>query len=133
MRLPRRYARAIPVAILLAAAAVAGPVCTCQRAENVEAKKRLLKALPPDPHVKAADDKIAVDNLDDVANMKRVVHMDSAEIAARLKSFTFNSTGDMTFSRANVPGLKSAEKTKMVQAENGDFAVDTVTGDGSEM
>src|ERR1041384_887694 len=133
MRSSRRYARAIPVAVLLVAAAIAGPVCTCQRAENIEAKKRLSKPAPPDPHVKAADDKIAVDKLDDVANMKRVVHMDSVEAAARLKSFAFASQGDMTFSRGGVPGLKSSEKTKLVQADNGDFAVDTVTGDGSEM
>ena len=119
------------VVVLVAAAAL--PVCTCQRTENVEAKKRLSKPAPPDPHVKAADDKIDVDSLTDPAVMKRVVHMDGTEVAARLKGFSFTSNGDMTFGRGAGTGIRSHEKTRMVQASNGDFAVDVTTGDGSEM
>ncbi len=125
--------RRAPLAFLLVAAAIAGPVCTCQRQENIDAKKRMQKPAPPDPHVKAADDKIDVDKLTDPDVMRRVVHMDGTEIAARLKSFSFNSSGQMTFGRGAVPGVRSAEKTRMVQSDNGDFAVDTTTGDGSEM
>lgn len=119
------------VVVLVGAAAL--PVCTCQRAENIEAKKRLSKPAPPDPHVKAADDKIDVDKLTDPAVMKRVVHMDGTEVAARLKSFAFTSNGDMTFGRGEGTGIRSHEKTRMVQAANGDFAVEVTTGDGSEM
>src|SRR4051812_29706268 len=91
--------RIVPLAALLAAAALAGPMCTCQRAENIEAKKRLSKTAPPDPHVKAADDKIDVDKLDAPAVMKRVTHREGQEIAARLKSFAFNPTADLSLSR----------------------------------
>jgi hypothetical protein len=122
-----------PFAAALFAVAVAGPVCVCQRAENVEAKARLSKPAPPDPHVKAADDKIDVDKLEDPDAMRRVVHMEGTEIAARLKSFAFNGTGEMQFGRGAVPGVRSMEKTRMEQSSSGDFAVDTVTGDGSEM
>lgn len=114
--------------------------CTCQRAENIEAKQRLSKPAPPNPHVKAADEKIDVENLTDPTVMRRVVDMEGAEIAARLKSFRFDSKGDLNFSRGG-GGLKSAETTRMLQGlpraggdeASGDFGVELTTGDGSEM
>ena len=75
---------------------------------------------------------IDVDKLTDPAVMKRVVHMDGTEVAARLKSFAFTSNGDMTFGRGEGTGIRSHEKTRMVQAGNGDFGVEVTTGDGSE-
>ncbi|HEY4223664.1 MAG TPA: hypothetical protein VGO62_20045 [Myxococcota bacterium] len=125
-----------PLLALLAAVAASGAVCTCQRAENIEAKKRLSKPAPPDPHVKAADDKIDVDKLTDPVVMERVVRMDGSEIAARLKSFSFASTGELTFSRGDdgsIGKVRSFEKTKLVQDPRGNFAVDVTTGDQSEM
>jgi hypothetical protein len=124
--------RKLPLVFLLVGVAAAGAVCTCQRAENIEAKQRLSKPAPPDPHVKAADDKIDVDKLEDPAVMKRVVHMEGQEIAARLKSFSWQSTGELVFTRGEGARVRSFEKTRMQQADNGDFAVETTTGDGSE-
>lgn len=115
--------------------------CTCQREENIQAKERLSKPAPPNKHVLAADDKIDVDALDKKEVMKRVVHMEGTEIAARLKSFKFESRGELSLARGEAGGLRSAETTRMVQGPprsgddeaSGDFAVEVKTGDASEM
>ena len=116
--------------------------CTCQRAENIEAKQWLKRPAPPDPRVKAAEENIDVDNLTDPKVLRRVIDMDGTEIAARLRSFRFDSTGDLAFSRGASSGaLKSAETTRVLQGRprvggdqaSGDFAVEVKTGDGSEM
>src|SRR5690606_17794186 len=67
----------------------------------------------------------------DAKKLQRVCRMDGGEIAARLGSFTFTSTGELSFGR-DAAVVRSAEKTKVVQAKNGDFGVEVVTGDGSE-
>src|SRR6476620_2390744 len=99
--------------VLLALSIVGFSSCTCQRAENIEAKERLSKPAPPNPHVLAADDKIDAENLTSADVMKRVVNMEGTEIAARLKSFRFDSHGDLSFTRGE-GGLKSAETTRML-------------------
>jgi hypothetical protein len=125
--------------VVLGSAGLVGavsPSCTCQRQENIEAKERLSKPAPPDPHVKAADEKINVDNLTDAAVMSRVARMEGQEIAARLGSFSMTSEANLSFGRGPVDGgskVRSGEKTRMVQSSNGDFAVELTTGDGSEM
>jgi hypothetical protein len=127
-------------AVLAVLSWVAVSSCTCQRWENIEAKERLSKPAPPDPHVKAADDAIDVENLTDPTVLRRVVGMDGTEIAARLQSFRFDSRGDLYFSRGT-GGLKSSETTRMLQGRpaadsddgGGDFAVTLQTGDGSDM
>jgi hypothetical protein len=112
--------------------------CTCQRQENIEAKARLSKPAPPDPHVKAADDRIDVDKLDDPEVMKRVTRMTGQEIAARLRSFSFKGDGELVFRRGESGGVRSGEHTRVVQGlpradgTEGDFAVEVITGDGSE-
>ena len=129
------------VPLLAALSLLAFSSCTCQRAENIEAKQRLQKPAPPNPHVKAADDKIDAENLTDPKVMRRVVDMEGSEIAARLKSFRFDSKGDLNFARGGQGGLKSAETTRVLQGRpraggdeaSGDFAVELKTGDGSEM
>lgn len=109
-----------------------GPGCNCQRAENVEAKERLTKAQKQADISRAASEKIDVDNLTDKDKMKRVAHMDGAEIAVRLGSYTWNSDGALAFGRAE-DGVRSSEKTTLLQSSNGDFSITTVAGDGSEM
>jgi hypothetical protein len=133
------------IALVLTLASLAvigvGANCTCQREENIQAKERLSKPAPPNKHVLAADDKIDVDKLDDKTIMKRVVHMEGTEIAARLKSFKFESRGELSLARGEAGGLRSAETTRMVQGPprsgddeaSGDFAVEVKTGDASEM
>lgn len=138
--------KARPVHVLLVGATMAAlaapPSCTCQRQENIEAKERLTKPAPPDPHVKAADEKIDVEKLTDAAVLKRVVRMEGQEVAARLQSFVMTSNGQLSFSRGSAETgggrVRSAEKTRMVQGlpredGSGDFAVEVMTGDGSEM
>ena len=106
--------------------------CTCQRAENLEAKERLKKPAPAADVSAAAAEKIDVDGLTDAAKMKRVVHMDGAELAVRLGSYTWKSEGSLSFGRAE-EGVRSSEKATMLQASSGDFSIDTTTGDGSQM
>ncbi len=122
----------VRVSVLLALVALSG--CTCQRAENVAAKERLTKPQPKELSSTKATEPIDVDALTDADKMKRVVHMDGSEIAARLGSFVYTSSGELAFGREgdSAAPLKSAEKTKVVQGELGDFAIDVVTGDGSE-
>jgi hypothetical protein len=139
--LPR--AGLIGLAGFLGLAAIATPSsCTCQREENIEAKARLSKPAPPDPHVTAADDKIDAADLGNPETMKRVMRMEGQEIAARLKSFSMTSNASLSFGRgaAEAAGkVRSSEKTRMVQGlpqpdgASGDFAVEVLTGDGSEM
>lgn len=133
-----RRLRRLPVILCLGAVALSS--CTCQREENIQAKERLSKPAPPNQHVLAAHDKLDVDALDDKKVMKRIVHMEGTEIAARLKSFKFDSRGELSLARGQ-GGLRSAETTRMVQGAprpggdeaSGDFAVEVKTGDGSEM
>lgn len=114
------------------------PSCTCQRPENVEAKRRMSEPPPPDPQSVAAGEKLDVDELADPKVLDRVMRMEGGEIAARLKSFAFSAEGNLSFGRGEQPGLRSAEKTRVVQGlarddgSDGDFAVEVVTGDGSE-
>ncbi len=122
----------VRVSILLAVVALSG--CTCQRAENIEAKERLTKPQPKELSSAKATEAIDVDALTDADKMSRVIHMDGSEIAARLGSFVYTSSGELSFGRegdGSAP-LKSAEKTKVVQGDLGDFTIDVVTGDGSE-
>ncbi len=112
---------------------ITGPfACTCQRAENIEAKERLTKPQPKTDISAAASEKIDVDGLTDAAKMKRVCKMDGAEVAVRLGSYTWKSEGALSFGRAE-SGVKSSEKTTMLQSSNGDFSLTTVSGDSSEM
>jgi hypothetical protein len=108
--------------------------CTCQRAENIEAKARLTKPQPKELSSAKATEVIDVDALTTREKMDRVVHMDGSEIAARLGSFVYTSSGELSFGREgdSTPALKSAEQTKVIQSDNGDFSIDVVTGDGSE-
>ncbi|MCC7075463.1 MAG: hypothetical protein IT383_29390 [Deltaproteobacteria bacterium] len=114
------------------------PSCTCQRPENVEAKRRMSEPPPPDPQSVAAADKIDVDELADPKVLDRVMRMEGGEIAARLRSYAFTAEGSLSFGRGEQPGLRSAEKTRVQQGlaredgSDGDFAVEVVTGDGSE-
>lgn len=132
--------RLVVVGVAAALVLAAPPACTCQRAENIEAKARLSTPAPPDPSVKAADDAIDVDALTDANVMRRVVRMEGQEIAARLRSFVMTSSGELTFGRAGDGAeVRSSESTRMVQGlpradgSSGDFSIDLVTGDGSEM
>lgn len=130
----------VPSSFLIAALALAPVVqsCTCQRQENLDAKERMSLPAPPDPHVKAADEKIEVDDLGDSKVLDRVMRMEGSEIAARLKSFSYAGEGTLTFGRGAEPSLRSAEKTRLVQGlpreggADGDFAVEVTTGDGGE-
>jgi|GEM_PF-1023109 len=108
--------------------------CTCQRAENIEAKERLTKPQPKELSSAKATEAIDVDALTTREKMDRVVHMDGSEIAARLGSFVYTSSGELSFGREgeSTPALKSAEQTRVIQADTGDFSIDVVTGDGSE-
>ena len=114
--------------------AVACSGCTCQRTENLDAKARLTKPQPQELSSVKATEKIDVDALTDAAKMSRVAHMDGSELAARLGSFLYKGTGELSFGRDSdpSPALKSAETTTVMQAANGDFAVSVVTGDGTE-
>lgn len=105
--------------------------CTCQRAENIEAKERLTRPQPKEDVSKEAAEQIDVDGLTDAAKMKRVTHMSGSEIAVRLQSFTWTSEGSLSFGRGEA-GVKSSEKTTLLQASSGDFSISTTTGDGSE-
>ena len=131
-----RVSSCVLVAALLGASLL--PSCTCQRQENLDAKKRMSMPAPPDPHVKAADEDIAVDDLADKAVLDRVMRMEGSEIAARLKSFSYAGEGSLTFGRSADSALRSAEKTRVVQGlpreggADGDFAVEVTTGDGGE-
>lgn len=118
----------------LGVVAGSGAGCTCQRSENLEAKERLTKPQPKELSSSKATESIAVDDLATREKMDRVVHMDGSEIAARLGSFVYASTGELTFGREGdaAPALKSAEQTRVVQSDSGDFSIDVVTGDGSE-
>lgn len=109
--------------------------CTCQRAENVAAKERLTKPQPKEDVSAKAAEKIDVDALTDPEKMRRVVHMDGPEVAARLRSYVFTGDGALTFGRASTPdqGVRSAEKARLVQSDDGAFSIDETTGDGSEM
>jgi hypothetical protein len=127
----RRTMRRLPLLCVLVAS-VALPWCTCQRAENIEAKEKLSRPAPPDRAVKAAEEKIDPAAADDPAVMRRVSRMQGAEIWARLKSFSFDATADLHFGRGE-GGLKAGEKTRLVQAEGGEFAIETITGDNSEL
>ncbi len=130
----------VSCSLLVAALAVGpfAPSCTCQRQENIDAKKRMSMPAPPDPHVKAADEKIDVDELGDAKVLDRVMRMDGSEIAARLKSFSYTGEGNLSFGRGAEPSMRSAEKTRVVQGlpreggADGDFAVEVTTGDGGE-
>lgn len=114
------------------------PSCTCQRSENVDAKRRMSEPPPPSPSLLAAGEKLGVDDLTDPKVLDRVMRMEGGEIAARLKSFAFTAEGNLTFGRGEQPAMRSAEKTRVVQGleredgSDGDFAVEVVTGDGSE-
>jgi hypothetical protein len=120
------------LSLLLAAFALSS--CTCQRPENVEARERMSKPAPPDPSVAAASEPIDAEGLVDALLFKRVSRMDGAEIAARLGAFTFTSTADLELGRdVEGQGLRSSEKTRVLQAKSGDFGVEVTTGDGSEM
>jgi hypothetical protein len=109
--------------------------CTCQRAENIAAKERLTKPQSKADVSAKATEKIEVDALTDAARMKRVVHMDGAEVAVRLGSYVFTSDGALTFARTSTPdvGVRSAERTRLVQTADGAFSLDVTTGDGSQM
>ena len=130
----------VTCSVLVAALAVVPllPSCTCQRQENVDAKQRMSMPAPPDPHIKAADEKIDIDDLANPKVLDRVMRMEGGEIAARLKSFAYTGEGSLSFGRGDQPGLRSAEKTRLVQGlpradgSDGDFAVEVTTGDGSE-
>jgi hypothetical protein len=122
----------VVVVVVAVGLQVNGGACTCQRAENIEAKERLTKPQPKEDISAKAAEKIDVDDLLNPVTMARVCHMDGAEIAVRLGSFVWASDGALSFGRGD-EGVRSAEKTRLVQASSGDFAIDTVTGDGSEM
>ncbi len=130
-------ARRLVIAVALVLVPLA-PACTCQRPENVEAKRRMSEPPPPDPQRAAAGEKIDVDGLGDPKVLDRVMRMEGGEIAARLVSYAFSAEGSLSFGRGEQPGLRSAEKTRVVQGQprddgsDGDFAVEVVTGDGSE-
>lgn len=130
----------VPCSILVAALAALPLLssCTCQRQENVDAKKRMSMPAPPDPRVKAADEAIDVDALTDPKVLDRAMRMEGGEIAARLKSFAYAGEGSLSFGRGDQPGLRSGETTRVVQGlahddgSDGDFAVEVTTADGSE-
>ena len=122
----------VVVATVFAALLPTQGSCTCQRAENIEAKERLQKPQPKEDISAKASEKIDVDDLTNPDKMKRVCHMDGAEIAVRLGSFVWSSDGALSFGRED-GGVRSAEKTRLVQASSGDFSIDSTTGDGSEM
>jgi hypothetical protein len=109
--------------------------CTCQRAENLEAKARLTKPQTNEDASQKAGEKIDVDGLVDAAKMTRAIHMDGAEVSTRLKSYVFSSDGELTFGRPSAPeaGVRSAEKSRLVQTETGDFSIEQTTGNGGEM
>ena len=110
------------------------PACTCQRSENIAAKERLTKPQPKETSSAKATEAIDVDTLTTREQMSRVVHMDGSEIAARLGSFAYASQGELSFGRDDdsAPALKSSEQTTVLQADSGDFAIEVITGDGSE-
>jgi hypothetical protein len=117
----------------LSVVAVGG--CHCQRSENVAAKERLTKPQTKEDASAQAAEKIDVDALADDGKMRRVSHMGGTEVAARLGSYVMASDGALTFGRPSAPeqGVRSAEKTKLVQSSEGDFAVDTMSGDDRTM
>lgn len=135
-----RVSSSLLVAALAGAVLAASlvPSCTCQRQENLGAKKRMSEPPPPDPHVVAAGEKIDVDDLGNPKVLDRVMRMEGSEIAARLKSFSYEGEGNLSFGRGAESSLRSAEKTRVVQGlpradgADGDFAVEVTTGDGSE-
>jgi hypothetical protein len=108
--------------------------CTCQRAENIEAKERLTKPQPKETSSALATEAINVDDLTTPATMKRVCHMDGGELATRLGSFIYKGTGELSFGRDGDPNpvLRSAEGTTVTQTSRGDFSVGVITGDGTE-
>jgi hypothetical protein len=122
--------RRLPLLVIVLAAATL-PWCTCQRAENIEAKARMSQPAPPDKAIKAAEEKLDASGADDPAVFRRLMRMQGAEIWARLKSFSFDANAELQFGRGD-GGVKSGEKTRLLQSENGEFAVETVTAGGSE-
>jgi hypothetical protein len=130
------HARRILLVAVMATTALGGggAGCTCQRSENIEAKERLTKPQPKEISSTKATEPIDVDSLTTRDTMDRVVHMDGSEIATRLGSFVYASRGELAFGREqdDTTALRSAEDTKVVQSDTGDFSIDVVTGDGSE-
>jgi len=107
------------------------PSCTCQRAENIEAKARLTKPAPPNPVDGLSAQKIDAAALDkDDKLVKRVCRMDVVEAHRRLSSFLYTSKGDLLFNRG-AGKIRSAEKTRLLQSATDDFSSSLETGDGS--
>jgi hypothetical protein len=130
-----RVKRTLVVAMTaVAALGGGGGGCTCQRSENIAAKERLTKPQPKELSSTKATEPIDVDGLTVREKLDRVVHMDGSEVAARLGSFVYTSRGELSFGREreDTAALRSAEDTKVVQSDSGDFSIDVVTGDGSE-
>jgi len=105
--------------------------CSCQRAENVEAKKRL-QAPPPKSRIDTlAAEKLAVSGMaKDKAMQERVNRMTFSEVAKRVGSAQLTSKGKLDFDRAGFT-VHSAEDNLVVQTADGDFSVVNVTSDGS--
>jgi hypothetical protein len=107
--------------------------CSCQRKENRDAKERMGEKAPPSRQLQRAQETISADQLTDRKNLDRVSRMEGGEIAARLQAFQMMATSEMAFSRGPEAVVKSSEKTNFMQNKNGDFSLETTTGDGSEM
>ena len=97
--------------------------CTCQRDENVLAKKRM--SLPPPPNPVLALAKEQLDFSDLSANEKardRINRMSYAEIRVRLGTFQLQSEGNLAFSRGPMK-VKSYEKTRLLQSDEENFSL----------
>lgn len=107
--------------------------CTCQRPENVAAKRAMSEPPPADPLIERAKEKLDVDAMPDNDELARHIHMmPYKEMVARLGSFVLESDGQLVFSRSQF-NIASSEKARVVQAESGDFSVHLEAGkDGTQ-
>jgi hypothetical protein len=107
--------------------------CTCQRPENIEAKKRMSSPPPANP-VKAWAQE-SLDPSDLVNNDKlrhRVNRMSYAEIQERLGTFQLVSEGQLDFSRSSL-SINSVEKTRLLQSMKENFSLVQETSENDRM
>jgi hypothetical protein len=130
MSVVRRVAHGARLALLLPLLVVG---CRCQRTENVEAKARMKQASPPSAAEVAAKETLSAAAVTAGPVMERLARMSGEEIFLRLGSFQFAGNAEMSFGRGDQPALRASEKTTMTQAGRGDFRIETISGDDTEM
>ncbi|MCP4499793.1 MAG: hypothetical protein GY822_07505 [Deltaproteobacteria bacterium] len=115
--------------ILLSLLTLSG--CSCQRPENVAAKKRLSSPAKTSPTLLLAKEALDVGKLaTDTRLQARINRMQFSEVAARIGSGVLESEGKLHFDRKGFT-VHSSEKNIVRQSEDGDFVVVNITSDES--